>query len=63
MLFSLQFLIKNMKYKLNQALSEIVFKATFFANSKLTCIFSVCLNRDEKQITTSFKDFKKYIHN
>ena len=30
-------------------------------NSKLTYIFSVCLNRDARQITTSFKDFKKYI--
>ena len=33
----------------------------FFGNSKLNYIFLVCLNRDERQIITSFKDFKKYI--
>ena len=36
-------------------------KQIFANNSKLTYIFLVCLNRDEKQITKSFKEFKKYI--
>ena len=33
----------------------------FFANSELTFIFLVCLNREERKITTSFRHFKKYI--
>ena len=41
-------------------ISEIAFKI-IFVNSDLTYIFLVCLNRNERQIIMSLKDFKKYI--
>ena len=53
----------DQKYKI-KTISNLIRNSVsnnFFANSKLTYIFSVCLNRDERQITMSFKDFKKYI--
>ena len=58
-MFFLQFL--NQKYKI-KTISNLIRNSvsnSFFANSKLTYIFMVCLNSDERQITTSFKGFKK----
>ena len=57
--FSGNSLIKDIKTMSNLNRNSVSNK--YLANSKLTYIFSVCIIRDERQITTSFKDFKKYI--
>ena len=56
--------ILNQKYiyrKNKSNLNRSSVSNNFFANSNLTYIFSVCLNKNERQITMSFEDFK-YIY-